>query len=266
MHTVYTFLQTHLKSIVTVGFIIGLILLIIKFLDERLPQESKDRFNSWVDGLAIRLDDLRLPVMYQWVRAHKSLYLSCFITLYLGLFLLFIGHHIYESTKKVSLWDWLMREDGLHVFVILLIVSGSIGMANWLNVMLPHSLSESSASESTSSFWSKALRVVFRQGIIVAIVLAALRLLYECGVWAHFFYPPVKIPWIFFVVSLFVLPAMYLSAALILFLPLLLLVLLRWPIAAMSKAVWWLVNYPKGAWSGLVFALTTLLGIVRLFI
>src|ERR1700677_4086172 len=68
------FLVATLKHIVTIGFVCGLLSLILKVLDEKLTESSKKGFDHWVDGIALQTAEVRLDAFYRWARNHQVIY------------------------------------------------------------------------------------------------------------------------------------------------------------------------------------------------
>jgi len=53
-------------------------------------------------------------------------------------------------------------------------------------------------------------------------------------------------------------------SVLVIYVPLVLLALLRFPISWASGAAWWLATHPKGAWTAMLLALTTALSLLKI--
>jgi hypothetical protein len=264
----YAFLAAHWKPILSVGFIFGLLSLVLKFLDERLSQESKYKFNEWVDGLAIHLDDLRLPTMYNWIQAHRDEYLICSTFLYAVPLIIFL----YQGSKTSDQFPFLSKQVNHAIGVAFLIIEIPLFTLG-IFYILDNYLSQLSVAQSAKHYWKKALKAIVTIELFVMTFLALDWVLDKIPMVSHYInhYMPqaYELPngtYLLHSLGLLAFIAVLsLFVGVSLFLPLLVIVFLQAPIATMSKAVWWLATYKKGAWAGLVFALTMLLSILGLF-
>jgi hypothetical protein len=249
---IQAFLLTHAKTLLTLGFAFGLISLAIKYADEKMSQQQKDTFNSKVKTLAPRFNGWRLGHLYGWVRTHRRQYLSCFMMIY-SVPVIWLS---WWSNADQPIFISRMVDALVPAIVFLMLVYGAFRAT----------LSKSSASESTKHFWKGAVTIgLYMELCLVGSVVAGLVLYHfgsnpaGFGAYMNTFYRETSL-WMFAMPLLIVL-----SYGLILFLPLLLLMMLRVPIIFATRGIWWLATYPKGPWAGLVFAVTMLLGIFRLF-
>ena len=101
-----SFLTAHVKHILTVAFGCGLISIGLRFLDEKLSDDSKRKFGIWVSNLAPRLDSLSLDGLYTWAKYNKRTFVFSYsITIILAV--LCIG-----TPSRISHWTWISSPTG----------------------------------------------------------------------------------------------------------------------------------------------------------
>jgi hypothetical protein len=264
----YAFLAAHWKPILSVGFIFGILSLVLKFLDERLSQDSKDDFNEWVDGLAIHLDDLRLSTMYNWIHDHRVEY-----TILYAIPLIIV---LYKGSETANLFPFLSKQVNHAINVAFLIIEIPFFTVLILYVLDSY-LSQLSVAQSAKHYWKRALQTIVAIELFVMVTSVLSSLVeripivhrYLLAFVHHYLHgydlPNGKTELLQDLGVLTIIAVLSLFVGVTLFLPLLIIVFLQAPIAAISKAVWWLATYKKGAWAGFVFALTMLLSILGLF-
>jgi len=258
MTHIIQFIQAHLKSIVTVGFVCGLVSLVLKVLDEKLSEDQKKRFDAWVIGSAQGPDLLQLRDMHRWARDNRGLYVGSLIIVGI-LTPLVWGRHGDHFAVFHGLYDSVFHavtesDPNPHLDWQLLTVS-VIGVC-WILSILFKLFDQFSPSQG----FVEHLELLYTLGLWV-VVFGIARFIFAVrslpGPWTQYW-------WMFFQDTGRLVK--YLVAfGLLTYLPMILLVVLRMPFAVVSKAVWWLATYPKGPWAGLVFATTIGLGILRLF-
>ena len=233
------FITIHLKGLLTVAFISGLILILIKILDEKLSDERKKRFDVWIDGFSGDLGSIQTQEVFGWVKRHRVL--ICFS------YVAFVN--LFESLIFQAL-DAVQRKDNQlsipHVSILMMsIIAGGTAIVYLTG----------------ASSWDKAKRR-FSEGIRFAVILTFGFVVLSCVEFAFS-----GSEWLKYLVSPLSLNAAALSvmsSLILLIAPLLVFVVLRVPILICSKAVWWLATYPKGPWAGFIFAATVFFGILRL--
>jgi hypothetical protein len=226
----HAFLTAHLKPILTAGFVIGFLSLMIRILDARLSQKHKDRFSQWVQDSAPKLRSTNLTAIFLWTRSHKIL-----ITV-------------------------------LYVIAIMIV---ELWMVGWNSLVLPtlaFVFMSSAAGLYTLSAPSLRKALIRSIWVTASLLLTAMLGIYLwIGVTYGSYYPDDAEN---AYETLFLVVAFWIGANVIVFLvvPFFVILVFRPPIILLGRGMFWLSTYPKGAWDGFVFALTIALGALRLFI
>jgi hypothetical protein len=62
------------KHILTVGFVLGALGLVVKFIDERVAPERKQRFDAWIKINPSTTRELTIEKLRLWARLHRGQY------------------------------------------------------------------------------------------------------------------------------------------------------------------------------------------------
>lgn len=250
-------MQIHLKAIVTFAFICGFASLVVKILDEKLPDKTKERFGVWIAKTSQRLNSLEPDHFYTWTKANWVMVSACFVAiLMLSEVLIFSRFGIYQWLGKIvyqplpgdpDAWKYKSAPYTMPSFFSL--IFGIIALKDF--------------AEGDS--WETAKRA-FRKSLvhspISAVVIAILA-------YAYLFHreirnlSPLEVLGTFTVVLCAVTMLFFFMGA-ITIAPFAMFIMIRILFTVCSKPVRWLATYPKGAWAGVVFVLTIGLGLLRL--
>jgi hypothetical protein len=225
---VIQFLSAHLKSILTVGFAIGLFSLFVKFLDEGLSATKKNRIDRWVNEAAPRLRAMTTDDFLMLAKPYK-------------IWIMVISAALLLVASDI----WLFHPQKFTDFlgsIVLVAVPSYLGMS-WV-------------------FDAPTIaKMKFRVGLAVGgtVILGSLGLLLislssQLGVLA-------SAGFVLLAPALMGLPFTIAIA-----LATLTYFLLLGPVLAVARLLSWLSLYPKGPWAGIVALLTFGLGILRLFL
>lgn len=214
------------KHVLTAGFICGVISLAIRFLDDQLPGEKKERFNSWFKQRSPIWRRVSILRCYEWIEHHMWAY-----ALTAGLLTILV----IRLTGFAKDWRWLAF--AFFVFAVwALICTGGNAIQLYLR---------------------KGVRA-FGIPLFAAAVIGALALAIS---------PHGRTTLKFLLEFLVLLPLASVACVNFVMWPV---IVAAWPFAVLllmlSRSVWWISTYPKGPWAGLVFVLTMVTGIVRLFL
>lgn len=224
------FLSAHLKSILTVGFAIGLFSLLVKFLDEGLSATKKNRIDRWVNETAPRLramtmdDFLTLTRTYKvWIMVVSAAFLLAASDIWLfhpQKFTDFLGSIILVALPSYLGLSWVFNAPTLEKmkFRVGLTVGGTIVLGS-----LSFLLMGLSGKDQPGMFFYLGALLLFPAllGLPYAVAIAFFTLMYF---------------------------------------------LLLGPVLAAARLLSWLSVYPKGPWAGIVGLLTLGLGILRLLL
>jgi hypothetical protein len=262
MAQIVQFVQAHLKSIVTVGFVCGLVSVILRILDEKLSDDRKEKFGEWISELAPALDSLNLRNLRNFFQYYWFGYLVV-LALIVSIMLMITIPRI--DTEKLADFLAFGSDDpsftlGMEAtFACIALIFGAI----FFRVFLER--------HDSLTVW-QYLWAMFRVwcfSVSCPVALWALVALGLCLFVPDFRddFGPFSMHDVVKVAGILIsgIPLVALSLTVISSIPLFALILLRVPIALTGRGMWWLATYKKGPWSGLVFALTTGLGILRLF-
>jgi hypothetical protein len=230
------FVSAHLKHIVTAGFIIGVLSLLVRYLDDKLSEEKKKEFGRWIENKTLQVDDVTLQSLYIVGRKHRRLFASTVAGSSFAIFALTFPKDTFDRNETVTLWT-VQPICALMLFVA-----------------VQKLFSESTFRRSFAETWLKVRTVVMTVPLFIFIDL----------LWTVFQKRSIRTELDDFRKSGYALFSPQIDIIFGLF-PLLLIFLLRAPILALSKALWWIASHPKGPWGGLVAALTLILGLLRLF-
>jgi hypothetical protein len=231
------FISIHLKHVLSAGFVLGLLSLVVKVLDEKLPQATKDKFSDWVQNSAPKVQSANITSIFCWSKTHKTTLSS--------LYAFFI------VVSVIALEGFSRRTFEISLAAIIL---GACAGGFIL---------------SAATMRRAVIRCVVLSICFVLPVGTMIGVLYES---LSYRVPSAVNPYtdfakgfgIFLVV--FVITLAVLFVLLFFVLPIAFVVLLRPPIIICGRCLLWLSSYPKGPWTGLVFVLTVFLGALRLFL
>jgi hypothetical protein len=231
----FDFLASHAKHILTIGFVIGMLSLCVRYLDEKISTEKKMRFEQWIRDSDVRLKNMTLASVHGAIRRYRWICLL-FVLLPWTIALVLTG------------FNYL----ALFIIGVAPVIHGCVFLFFAPRGGEPLELDWQETFESACREIFKMLPYTTLFGISCIVI--------------GFLSNDVKGNYIFYGLAIiFYLPAVILCWSFLIFLPLGFLHLLRIPVRGAGGAVQWLSSYPKGPWAGLVFALTMLLGIFRLF-
>jgi hypothetical protein len=232
-----------LKAVLTVGFLIGLLSLSIRFLDEKLDQSTKDRINAWVRGLEPDLAPVSLSRVFV---SGGNYWTSVLLIGYVGCVLILIPVGILFSSW--SKWDSPV------VFTILCFASP-------ISALAP--IQVFGAPTPYHSF--RRLSILVALSIVCFPAFARLTVLDQSR---HYLGAETIEAFVMLPVYAFLMVACALLAAGLAFVfSCGVIIGLNYLVLIVAyPAVRWLARHPKGAWSAFVFAVTMLLGFLRLFI
>jgi hypothetical protein len=200
------------KHILTAGFVCGVLSIVVRVLDERLSQGTKDRFGAWVNSAAPVVGAWNVNRLYSYMRRYRWVIWSLLSVVVFSIAVyVWFGSFSYELDFEELTFGVLAL---LGVFAVCAYV----------------------------------FHEPFKEETFAGARAALLRRLRskEVGITESNF---------IFTVVILVLMVQAICMLVILI-----------PITLVSKAVWWLAIYPKGPWAGLVFMVTIVLGVFRLFL
>jgi hypothetical protein len=227
-----SFLTAHLKQILTAGFVLGFLSLVIRILDSRLPQRHKEGFSRWIEDSAPKLGSTDLNAIFRWAQSHKILIASIFVA------------------GNMAVEFYWFESDSVAILVLLPIC---LGLAGGLYTLSAPSLRRASIR---SICVSACL-------LFLAALTVYLLMINRYGSDHLFDGTPSTVG----LVLVIAVPTWFVANVLsFLVVPLLVILIFRPPLILLGRGMLWLSTYPKGAWDGLVFALTILFGALRLFI
>jgi hypothetical protein len=244
MSSITGFAASHPKlvsKVVSGAFVLGVISLVIKVLDDRLSQEKKERFDSWIKGLAPGFRSLDFDSIFLWAIEHPRAYLLIYLvtveSFVVGLQLVAV-HTIRIVPILVA-----AAVAGFGLFLCRNAEPGNLGINKRMLKRL-------------------VIRLFLLWGLPCGLFYAAIGVLMgdvrrEPNTWISLVIDSCGIA---LVIPLFLL--LYFA---ILIGPIVLFRLSLGPLAVIGRGVYWLSTSPKGAWAGLIWALTLALGILRLF-
>jgi hypothetical protein len=234
MSAIARFLASHPK-LISVAFIVGVISLIIKILDDRLPETAKKRFSEWIEAVAPHMKMWDIEAMYAWAKRNLFLYMILYFLLL--------------STPIIAL-TVISKEEHFLILISVPAVYSALSLKAWVQ-------------ESFRVAFRRWLRIVL-YGIVIGELIMGVCLLFFYGGWERNQVQDIGLADLGN--AMLTSPMVMLALSLALWGPLWLLVSFRPAIGLAARAVWWLATYPKGAWAGLVWVLTLALGVLRLFL
>jgi hypothetical protein len=244
------FISSHLKHVVTVGFIIGLMSLAVRYLDEKLSTEQKAQFESWIRNIESKLKGLTLFGVHAAIRPYRWIYLGLLVAVWTLLNV--------KIDYELHRWDATFpgNSSKLTYFIIGLVVLlfGWSKLYVSLNYLTPDLLNKEMVKQLKfqGKDFVRSVIAIAAVGIVLTLVSTFVR------------HDPVSgnflLGYVGFSLGITALwPVLFL-------LPFGVIAFLRIPVVLIAKPVLWISAYPKGPWAGLVFALTMALGIFRLFL
>ncbi len=255
------FISSHLKHVVTVGFIIGLMSLAVRYLDDKLSTEQKDQFSRWIRNIESKLKALTLFGVHTAIRPYRWIYLGLIVAVWTLLNV--------KIDYTLHRWNPTFPGNGVKLFYfiigLLFLLFGWCKLYLLTDYPLP----------SDPGFFKKALEKEFKKEMekrlkfvgkdfVQTVVICAASLIVLTLVSTFVSHDPVSGNFLLTVAGIYL--AGSALPGVLFFLPFGVIALLRIPVALIAKPVFWISAYPKGPWAGLVFALTMALGIFRLFL
>lgn len=221
-----TFLSAHLKSLVTAGFVLGLIGLVIRYLDYRLSDKTKQAVGKWIEDKTLRVDAITIRAIYRVISKTSWKVPTILCALLVGVLYFANGtEQLAEYSAVLSVIVWLLY-GGLKFL-----------------------------------FRDPDLDSAFDSAIGQAVYLFGFALIVAVGSWFQHFlqYGDDN------EVSEFTEALAPAFMALSCMLPFILLALLKVPLLWASKLMWRIASDPKGPWNGFVAVSTIGLMVLRLF-
>jgi len=260
----FQFIAMHWKQFITITFIVGSIEIVIRVMDELMPENCKRGFGNWINAIAPKLDRANLYQIYTNTRDNQGFYSSILLLIIgviawrrlglLGLYTLLHQAAVYTTSDFISIGDGAFGAIATAVFTIALIALCNTALDILFDAPTP--------SESAGSYWLLVLFLVLVYEAFVLVLYGGCLLAFYSRMF-HLSQGPSTAKLKEF---LTLPPLAFISIAFLIFTPMVMLVFLRTPVFVLSKAALWLARYPKGPWAGLVFVLDIILGIFRLFI
>jgi hypothetical protein len=255
------FISSHLKHVVTVGFIIGLMSLAVRYLDDKLSTEQKDQFSRRIRNIESKLKALTLFGVHAAIRPYRWIYLGLIVAVWTLLNV--------KINYTLHRWNPAFPGNGVKLFYF--IIGLLFLLFGWCKLYLltrypspsdPDFVKKAMKKELKKEM-EKQLKFLGKEFVQTVVIVAAVAIVLTL-VSTFVSHDPV--------LGNFLLKYGGLSLVssglpgVLFFLPFGVIALLRIPVALIAKPVFWISAYPKGPWAGLVFALTMALGIFRLFL